>query len=92
MRISRIDATELAPSRRHSETRQGVAPETRALVAIEPATPRSEMRWPMRHPAAPFIAQLIATRMHAPQTRDRRRAEPEVAIAAYREMMGRRRV
>ena len=92
MRISRIDATELAPARRHAETRNSTAVETRALVAIEPPLPHSETRWPMRHPAAPFIAQLIATRMRVPQMRDRRRAEPEVAIAAYRKMMGRRRV
>ena len=91
MRISRIEAPELS-ARRHAETRQSAAPDVRALVAIEPPLPHGDTRWPMRHPAAPFIAQLIATRMRAPQTRDRRRAEPEVAIAAYREMMGRRRV
>ena len=34
--------------------------------------------------SADFIAQLIATRSQAPQTRARRRAEPEVATAAYR--------
>ena len=39
-----------------------------------------------RHPAAAFLAQLIATQMQAPQTRARRRAEPEEAIAVYRSM------
>jgi hypothetical protein len=34
-------------------------------------------------PRADFLAQLIATMEHAPQTRVRRRAEPEEAIAAY---------
>jgi hypothetical protein len=34
-------------------------------------------------PRADFIAQLIATRIAAPQTRTRRRAEPDEAIAAY---------
>ena len=34
-------------------------------------------------PRADFIAQLIATAVAAPQTRTRRRAEPEAAIAAY---------
>jgi hypothetical protein len=92
MRVTRIDSTELAPWRRHAETGQVAASEARALVAIEPPVPHSATRWPMRHPAAPFIAQLIAARLRAPQTRDRRRAEPEEAIAAYREMMGRRRV
>lgn len=33
---------------------------------------------------APFLAHLIATKEHAPQTRERRRAEPAEAIAAYR--------
>jgi hypothetical protein len=35
-------------------------------------------------PRADFLAQLIATLGQAPQTRARRRAEPEEAIAAYR--------
>ena len=39
-----------------------------------------------RHPAAGFLAQLIATHMQAPQTRARRRAEPGEAIAVYRSM------
>jgi hypothetical protein len=34
-------------------------------------------------PSADFIAHLIATAGQAPQTRARRRAEPEEAIAAY---------
>jgi len=34
-------------------------------------------------PRADFLAQLIATLTQAPQTRLRRRAEPEEAIAAY---------
>jgi hypothetical protein len=33
---------------------------------------------------AGFVAQLIATQVQAPQTRARRRAEPEQAVAAYR--------
>ncbi|WP_137042845.1 hypothetical protein [Pseudolabrys sp. FHR47] len=53
----------------------------RALVATGPQ--------PMAEPApnyrqATFLAQLIATRDHAPQTRERRRAEPVEALAAYR--------
>jgi hypothetical protein len=34
-------------------------------------------------PRADFLAQLIATLAQAPQTRVRRRAEPEDAVAAY---------
>jgi hypothetical protein len=57
-----------------------------ALVAIEP--PRRHEHFPQsaRHPSASFVAHLLATRMQAPQTRERRRAEPEEAIAVYRSM------
>jgi hypothetical protein len=57
-----------------------------SLVAVEP--PRRSERAPqsIRHPSAPFVAHLIATRMQAPQTRARRRAEPEEAVAVYRSM------
>ena len=34
-------------------------------------------------PSAVFLAQLIATAQRAPQTRRRRRAEPNVASSAY---------
>ena len=57
-----------------------------ALIAIEPMG-RSEYAWhPSRHPVAPFVAHLIATRMQVPQTRERRRAEPDEASAVYRSM------
>jgi hypothetical protein len=36
-----------------------------------------------RRPNADFLAHLIATSVQVPQTRERRRAEPEEAIAAY---------
>ncbi len=54
---------------------------THALVATGPEV--------AREPAAgfrqaPFLAQLIATRDQIAQTRERRRAEPGEAIAAYR--------
>ncbi len=35
-------------------------------------------------PRSDFVALLIAASVQAPQTRARRRAEPEVAVAAYR--------
>jgi hypothetical protein len=34
--------------------------------------------------SAPFVAQLVATKNRRPQTRERQRAEPDVASAAYR--------
>lgn len=56
---------------------------SRALVAVGVSQPRA-FSVPRR--AAAFIAQLIATREHAPQTRVNRRAEPAEAIARYRAM------
>ena len=55
--------------------------ESRALVAMEPAAAHEPAA---RFREAPFLAQLIATREQLPQTRERRRAEPGEAIAAYR--------
>jgi len=55
----------------------------RSLVPL--ARPRRRAR-DRRHPArasAVFLAHLIATAQQAPQTRARRRAEPEAATSAY---------
>jgi hypothetical protein len=76
------------PRRGASATQQAQPPgtEPRALIAIE-APHRSERATHLaRRPAAPFLAQLIATQLQAPQTRARRRAEPDEAIAVYRSM------
>src|SRR3954471_13639352 len=76
-------------SRRGSgETHKAETPETksRALIALEAPAPSERTPRAARHPAAGFVAQLIATQMKAPQTRARRRAEPGEAIALYRSM------
>ena len=82
-----IDA---APRARHgsSEAHDAEAPETqsRALIAVEAAAAGERAPRVTRHPAAGFLAQLIATRMQAPQTRARRRIEPGEANAIYRSM------
>jgi hypothetical protein len=39
---------------------------------------------PENYHQAPFIAQLLAVKDQHPQTRERRRAEPDEALAAYR--------
>ncbi len=54
-----------------------------ALVAIAPTVCARAASCAGSRPRADFVAQLIATRAQAPQTRLRRRAEPEQAIAAY---------
>lgn len=54
---------------------------TRALIPLQPIA-RSEPGLQGR-PHAGFLAHLIATERQLPQTRERRRAEPADAIAAY---------
>lgn len=88
MRISGIGAAAIGLSPRRPATRQrepqSAGTESRALIAVAP-TVQAERSWTeTRRPSAPFLAHLIATQMQAPQTRARRRAEPEVAIAVYR--------
>ncbi len=56
--------------------------QSRALVALDPLQSRSENT--AGHRYAPFVAQLVATKDQHPQTRERRRAEPNDALAAYR--------
>jgi hypothetical protein len=53
-----------------------------ALVAL---TPTADMHSsPETYRQAPFLAQLLAIKDQHPQTRTRRRAEPDEALAAYR--------
>ena len=62
------------------EAAEQAAP-SRAMVAL---TPAAGLRLsPQTHQEAPFLAQLLATKDQHPQTRERRRAAPETAIAAY---------
>ena len=55
--------------------------DSRALVVVAPSATH---RPPANYRQAQFLAHLIATKDQLPQTRERRRAEPGVAIAAYR--------
>jgi hypothetical protein len=71
------------PRRANNQREPAPEAETRALVAIAAPAAADRSLPRTRHPAAPFLAQLIATQMQAPQTRARRRAEPEDAVAAY---------
>ncbi|EJW12868.1 hypothetical protein A33M_1430 [Rhodovulum sp. PH10] len=61
---------------------RAVPPFGRALVPLEPARAPRAPRPVGRHDAG-FLAHLIATKDGVPQTRDRRRAEPEEVQAAY---------
>lgn len=77
-----------AARRATGDQREPQAPEAevRALIPIGAAAASDRSPPRTRHPAAPFLAQLIATQMQAPQTRARRRAEPDDAIAVYQSM------
>ena len=55
---------------------------SRALVALTPMLAASDAPTAFRE--APFLAQLLAMKDQHPQTRERRRAEPHDALAAYR--------
>jgi hypothetical protein len=55
----------------------------RDLVAIPPIVRPAALQIPGRRPSAAFLAQLIATADQAPQTRERRRAEPLEAARYY---------
>jgi hypothetical protein len=60
----------------------------KALVPVTPVNRDTAHRDTCRpqqtsRPDSGFVAQLIATKAQAPQTRARRRAEPVEAISAY---------
>ena len=59
-------------------------PMTTALIAISPQTRNQPATRASGRSNAAFVAHLIATAAQLPQTRARRRAEPDEANAAYR--------
>jgi hypothetical protein len=71
-------ARRATPGQREPDVAEG-----RALIPVTAAAPAERSPTMTRHPAAPFLAHLIATQQQAPQTRARRRAAPGEAIAIY---------
>ena len=69
-------------STQHDPPELSCGSEGRALVTL-PSVDQSSQRVAGYH-SAPFLAQLVATKDQHPQTRERRRAEPDMASAAYR--------
>jgi hypothetical protein len=59
------------------------APQIGRAVVLVGSGPGTEVRPVGSRPSAVFLAQLIATAQQAPQTRRRRRAEPDEASASY---------
>lgn len=54
----------------------------RALIPLSPVRPTERIQTIVRQPAN-FLAHLIATEQAIPQTRERRRVEPQIAAAVY---------
>jgi len=60
-----------------------------ALVLVTPVAAGEEATLPPRRTSASYLAHLIATKEGVPQTRERRRAKPQEAIAAYENVLER---
>jgi hypothetical protein len=75
-----MPSEEFDPAERQPDPTDGGGPESRALVQLASIDQPTECRYR----SAPFLAQLVATKDRHPQTRERGRAEPAMASAAYR--------
>ena len=78
----KVMSLQAAPTTHGSEPELAEQAPSRALVALTPAA--APRKTPGAYCQAPFVAQLLAITDQHPQTRERRRAEPDEAIAAYR--------
>jgi hypothetical protein len=79
-----IRAERIAPTQKPDQQAPHQQAETseRGLVPVASRQPESSLRRSTR-PSPAFLAQLIATAQHAPQTRARGRVAPADAIARY---------
>ena len=82
MRVSDVRQASLGPAAAAGGETAPAASESRALLALEP--PARAATIPGAYRQAPFLAHLLAVKNQHAQTRERRRAEPHEAIAAYR--------
>lgn len=74
----------LNPRQTEAEVGEAKPKETgTAMVLASPPAATGEPSLARRWTSASYLAHLIATRNGLPQTRERRRAEPEEATAAY---------
>jgi|HubBroStandDraft_1064217.scaffolds.fasta_scaffold27815_1 hypothetical protein len=69
--------------RRETPTPRAHVASSRALIPLTPAAPSETSIRSRTHADASFLAHLIATDQRLPQTRERRRAEPQDVIATY---------
>ena len=72
-----------SPEPKHPAHEPGAIPAERALVVVSHAHPAEPALMARTRPSSAFVAQLIATAQHAPQTRERRRAAPADAALSY---------
>jgi len=82
MRPDDVDISQSGPEKSGEPEIAAPAADSRALIALAPAIHHWQRAAGYQH--APFLAQLVAVKDQHPQTRERRRAEPDVALAAYR--------
>jgi hypothetical protein len=81
--IRKVATRQADPTPHGSEP--AVAEQPAASHALVALTPTADMHSsPETYRQAPFLAQLLAIKDQHPQTRARRRAEPDEALAAYR--------
>ena len=81
IRGSIVGAVDRAPREASTAPRDERTSASRALIPLQPVAAADT---PLRTRAhAAYLAHLIATKEKAPQTRERRRAEPAEAIAVY---------
>lgn len=64
-----------------SDSWEPAQPECRALVIAD--TGASRANFALTHSSAAFLTQLLAIKAGLPQTRERRREEPDVAVHVY---------
>ena len=81
IRGSIVGAVGRAPREPASARRDARTSESRALIPLQPIA-RGDTPLRTRAQAA-YLAHLIATKDKVPQTRERRRAEPQEVIAVY---------
>jgi hypothetical protein len=75
-------ARSAARTRSAGETDAAETSSCRAVIPLEPAKSANHAATVVRQPAG-FLAQLIATQQSLPQTRERRRIDPEIGAAIY---------
>jgi hypothetical protein len=79
-----------APESPSADTADSEAARTgRAVVPVKAIETKQSLMVSGHRTSAPFLAQLIATERQLPQTRERRRAAPREAIAAYKTVSAR---